>query len=297
MPRREHERPSRFSEVAAEKPQRRTGGFFSDEWQRRIKGAPLPGTPRATAMNAGWFSSAHGRRPSLDLGHRHDEPEWLDGADLNPAELEAVLHDLATFNQMFLGHYPLLRWLDQAVRAAGRTPMTLVDIGCGYGDLLRAIRRWSRRRKLDLNLIGVDLNPETIRIARAATDAADLIDYKAVDVFELASATPVDLMISSLVTHHLSDPEITEFLRLMETTARRGWAISDLQRNRFLYHFIGLASRLGRFHPMITHDGQLSVARSLTRAEWQQRIAEAGISSADVSIRWFLFRFLIGRLR
>jgi 2-polyprenyl-3-methyl-5-hydroxy-6-metoxy-1,4-benzoquinol methylase len=250
------------------------------------------------ARNAGWFSSARDRRASLDFGHRRDEPEWLDGADLDPAELEAVLRDLATFNQVFLGHYPLLRWLDQAIRAVGRdAPLTLVDIGCGYGDLLRVIRRWSRRRKLDLNLIGVDLNPETIRIARAATDAADLIDYKAVDVFELASTTPVDLMISSLVTHHFSDREITEFLRRMETTARRGWAICDLQRNRFLYHFIGFASRLGQFHPMITHDGQLSVARSLTRAEWQRRIAEAGISSADVSIRWFLFRFLIGRLR
>ena len=250
------------------------------------------------ARNAGWFSPAGDRRPPLDLRHRRDEPEWLDGADLNPAELEAVLRDLATFNQVFLGHYPLLRWLDRAVRAAGRdAPLTVVDIGCGYGDLLRAIRRWSRRRKLDLNLIGVDLNPETIRIARAATDAADLIDYKAVDAFELASTTPVDLMISSLVTHHLSDHQITEFLRLMEATARRGWAICDLQRNRFLYHFIGLASRLARFHPMITHDGQLSVARSLTRAEWQRRIAEAGVSAADVSIRWFFFRFLIGRLR
>jgi 2-polyprenyl-3-methyl-5-hydroxy-6-metoxy-1,4-benzoquinol methylase len=249
--------------------------------------------------DAGSSSSPPGRRPSLDLSHRRDEPEWLDGADLNPAELEAVLRDLATFNQVFLGHYPLLHWLGQAVRAAAGhgAPLTIVDIGCGYGDLLRAIRRWARRRKLDLNLIGVDLNPETIRIARAATDAADLIDYKAADVFELASTTPVDLMISSLVTHHFSDHEIAEFLRRMETTARRGWAICDLQRNRLLYHFIGLSSRLARFHPMITHDGQLSVARSLTRREWQQRITEAGLSASDVSIRWFLFRFLIGRLR
>jgi 2-polyprenyl-3-methyl-5-hydroxy-6-metoxy-1,4-benzoquinol methylase len=245
-----------------------------------------------------WLSSAHAGRPSPDLTHRSDEAEWLDGADLDAADLAHVLRDLATFNQLFLGHYPLLRWLSQAVRTAGSgAPLTLVDVGCGYGDLLRAIRRWSRRRKLDLNLIGVDLNSETIRIAQAATDAADLIDFQAANVFELASATPVDLIVSSLVTHHLPDQEITAFLRLMEGTARRGWAICDLQRSRFLYHFIGLASRLGRFHPMITHDGQLSVARSLTRSEWQERIADAGIPSADAPVGWFLFRFLIGRLR
>ena len=236
-------------------------------------------------------------RSSLDFEHRCNEAEWLDGADLSPVVLERVLRDLAAFNGLFLGHYPLLRWLGQAVRAANSAQLTVIDVGCGYGDLLRAIRRWSQRRKLDLKLVGVDLNPETIRIARAATDPADRIDFQAVNAFELASTMPVDLIISSLVTHHLSDNEITEFLRLMEKTARRGWAICDLQRSRFLYHFIGLASRLGRFHPMITHDGQISVARSLKRAEWKQRIAEAGISAADASPRWFLFRFLIGRLR
>ena len=237
-------------------------------------------------------------RPAVDLRRRSLEPEWLDGADLDPEELRKVLHDLATFNQTFLGHYQLLRWLSQAVRAHGSgPPLRLVDIGCGYGDLLRAIRRWARRRGVDIDLIGVDLNPETIRIARAATPASDRIDYDAVDVFKLAQTTPVDLMVSSLVTHHFTDPEIVEFLRKMEAMARRGWAVSDLQRNRFLYHFIGFSSRLARFHPMITHDGQLSVARSLTRSEWRERIAEAGLPQAEVSIRWFLFRFLVGRLR
>jgi 2-polyprenyl-3-methyl-5-hydroxy-6-metoxy-1,4-benzoquinol methylase len=250
------------------------------------------------ARYSGWFSSLHSMRPSLDLRHRSNEAEWLDGADLSSVDLERVLSDLASFNRIFLGHYPLLRWLGRAVRAAGNgAPLTLIDIGCGYGDLLRAIRHWSRRQEVDLNLVGVDLNPETIRIAQAATDPADRIDFQAVNIFELASTASIDLMISSLVTHHLSDLEITEFLRLMEKTARRGWAICDLQRSRFLYHFIGLASRLGRFHPMITHDGQISVARSLTHAEWEQRITEAGISPADASLRWFFFRFLIGRLR
>jgi hypothetical protein len=48
---------------------------------------------------------------------------------------------------------------------------------------------------------------------------------------------------------------------------------------------------------MICHDGQISVMRSLTRLEWEHRIAEAGILLADAPVRWFMFRFLIGRLR
>jgi SAM-dependent methyltransferase len=251
-------------------------------------------------MNAHFlrFVMAPVMHPSINLKRRSDETEWLDRTDLNPVDLENVLCDLASFNRTFLGHYPLLRWVARAVGGTDETRrLTLVDVGCGYGDLLRAVRRWSRRRGIDLNLLGVDHNPETIRIARAATDPADCIDFHAINMFELTSTTPVDLIVSSLVTHHLSDREITEFMRLMERAARRGWAICDLQRSRLLYHFVGLSSRLARFHPMVTRDGQISVARSLTRAEWEARIAEAGISPADVSIRWFLFRFLVGRLR
>jgi SAM-dependent methyltransferase len=236
--------------------------------------------------------------PHLDLRHRRDEPEWLDGTDIDPVELEKVLRGLAKFNGAFLGHYPILKWLRTAIKASAKEgPLTIVDVGCGYGDLLRAIRRLSRRNNVELDLIGIDLNPETIRIARAATDPADRIDFRVMNIFEFPRSTPVDFIVSSLLAHHLSDSDVTNFLRLMETVARRGWLIYDLQRHRFLYHFIGLVGRLARLHPMVVRDGQISVARSLTRSEWEERIATAGISPADATIRWFFFRFLIERLR
>ena len=236
--------------------------------------------------------------PPIDLTHRSSEVEWLDGTDIDPLELESVLRDLARFNQAFLGHYPLLRWLRRAIRAAPEeSPPTIIDVGCGYGDLLRHIRRWGRRHDIELNLVGIDLNAETVRIARGATDDADRIDFRVMNILDVSSVVPADFIISSLVTHHFADRELTEFLRLMEKLARRGWAICDLQRHRFLYHFIGLTAKLAGFHPMVVRDGQISVARSLTRAEWEERISEAGISLGAATIQWFLFRFLVGRLR
>src|SRR5262249_4045603 len=145
--------------------------------------------------------------------------------------------------------------------------------------------------------IGIDLNPETIRIARAATDPADRIDFRVMNILEFPRSTPVDFIVSSLLAHHLSDSDVTNFLRLMDSVARRGWLFYDVQGHRFLYHFIGLVARLARLHPMVVRDGQISVARSLTRSEWEDRIAAAGISPADATIRWFFFRFLIERLR
>ena len=233
-----------------------------------------------------------------DLARRSAESEWLDDADMDPAELELVLRDLARFNGAMFGHRSVIAWLRRATKdAPNDRPMTLVDVGCGYGDLLRAIRRWSRQRGLPLKLIGIDLSRETVRIARAATNDADQIEYRVEDVFEHQVDEPIDFVVSSLLTHHLSDAMIVKFLRWMEATARKGWLIYDLQRHAVPYFFIGLMGKLTSLHRTVIHDGRISVARSLTRAEWRRDILAAGIACDAVQLRWFLFRFLIGRLR
>jgi 2-polyprenyl-3-methyl-5-hydroxy-6-metoxy-1,4-benzoquinol methylase len=235
---------------------------------------------------------------TLDLSRRSTESEWLDDAELHPKELERVLRDLARFNGTMLGRWAIISWLRRAMRnVPDGKPLTVVDVGCGYGDLLRSIRRWSRPGGLPLNLIGLDVSQETIRIAQAATDKADQIDYQAESVFDFRPAVPIDVVVSSLLTHHLSDRLIVEFLRWMEGTARKGWLIYDLQRHPLPYHFIGVAGAVLRLHPMVVHDGRISVARSLTRSEWRTRLAVAGIPRDAVELRWFLYRFVIGRMR
>ena len=233
-----------------------------------------------------------------DLSRRSHEAEWLDGADTSPEELALVLRDLARFNRVMLGHWPVINWLRAAIKgdADGRV-YTLVDVGCGEGDLLRTIRRWARRRGVNIRLIGLDLNRETIRIARNITNATDNIDYQVTDIFDFAPSAPVDFVVSSLLTHHMSDDLIVRFLSWMEQTVRKGWLIYDLQRHPVPFHFIGLMGHLTRLHPMVIHDGRISVARSLTRREWLARLDEAHIAREAVRLRWFLFRFTIGRLR
>src|SRR6476646_11733635 len=122
-----------------------------------------------------------------DLSRRSTEPEWLDRADASPEELALVLRYLARFNGAMLGHLPVIDWLRRATKDARKEKaLTLVDVGCGYGDLLRAIRRWARKRGLTIRLIGLDLNRETIRIAQAVTDAVDEVGYCVMDVFDFA---------------------------------------------------------------------------------------------------------------
>lgn len=232
------------------------------------------------------------------LSRRSSEPEWLDGAGAQTPELESFLRDLARLNGVMLGHRAVIAWLRRALKDTPRDrPLTLIDVGCGYGDLLRAIRRWANKRHVPLRLIGIDLSPETVRIARSAGHDNDAIEYCVGDIFAFRPSEPVDLVVSSLLAHHFSDRLIVEFLRWMEATAQRGWLIYDLQRHPVPHFFIGLIGRMTRLNPLMIGDGRISVARSLTRAEWTNRIAGAGIAREAVQVRWFLFRFVIGRLK
>jgi SAM-dependent methyltransferase len=236
------------------------------------------------------------RTISPRLANRSHETEWLDRPDISRDELASVLRDLDRFNGFMLGQWPIVRWVSRALRRVELgEPVTILDVGCGSGGLLRAIRHAARRSGRDVTLIGVDLSADTVAIAKSQTAAEDEIRYVAADVFRYRPDAPVDLIVSGLVTHHLSDTGIVDLLRWMDNTARRGWLISDLQRSVVPYTFIGLAGKVTNLNPVVIHDGRISVARSLTHAEWRARIHEAGL--AGVHVRWMLYRWLISHTK
>lgn len=182
------------------------------------------------------------------------------------------------------------------LRDSTTRPVSLVDAGCGYGDLLRDVRAWPRRYGVAIALHGVDVSRQTIRIANAAMDERNRITFEVADILDYRPAFPVDLVVS-LVAHHLSDERIIDLLRWTDATASRGWLLCDLQRHPIPYFVIGAMGRLSSLAPTVFRDWQISVARALSRHEWQPRLGAAGIPRDCMTFRWFLFRHLIGRLR
>jgi len=51
-----------------------------------------------------------------------------------------------------------------------------------------------------------------------------------------------------------------------------------------------------RWHPIVRHDGRLSIARSYRPAEWPPLLSEAGIKGARV-FRAFPFRLCVEKIR
>jgi SAM-dependent methyltransferase len=231
------------------------------------------------------------------FANRSPEGEMMDGADVTPADFAACLRDLAAVNTVTLARPPTLRWLTDACLAMPPgTAFTLLDVGYGEGDMLRAIHAWATARGLRPRLIGVDLNPRSAPAARAATERALGIDFRTGDVFAFDDAEPIDFIVSSLVTHHLDDRQVGQFLMWMEARAGRGWFVNDLRRHWFAFYGFTALARVMRWHRFVQHDGPVSVARSFVADEWERALATAGITGATVA-KVFPFRLTVARLK
>jgi len=226
------------------------------------------------------------------LAIRSQAEEQMDSLELDPETYARVLRDLARVNRWTFTAHPVLRYLDEAIGQLDH--FRLLDVGFGAGDMLRAIAHWAERRGITAELVGVDLNPRSEAIARAATNAAMAISYHTGDYREVPG--PFDFVISSQVAHHMSERELNEFITFMERTARRGWLICDLHRHRFAHAGFPLLARLLGVHRIVREDGTLSIARSFRPREWADILARAGVENEAKVVRRFPFRLSVERI-
>jgi 2-polyprenyl-3-methyl-5-hydroxy-6-metoxy-1,4-benzoquinol methylase len=220
----------------------------------------------------------------------------MDNESTSPDVYARCLRDLSRVNKITFTHRATLNWLSQRARefSAG-TPISILDVACGHGDLLRAISVWATRRGLVPTLTGIDMNPRSAQVAAEATPPDMHIRYITGDVFCYKPGPLPQLIVTSQFTHHLTDGELVKFLGWLEAHAGRAWFIADLHRHFLAYYGFPVLARIAGFHRIVRQDGQISIARSFRKSEWQHLLAQAGIPA---EVKWRLpFRYCVSRVK
>ncbi|MGB8029840.1 MAG: methyltransferase domain-containing protein [Terracidiphilus sp.] len=220
----------------------------------------------------------------IDFRHRAELTELMD-EPCSRSQLRACLRDLSRLNRWFLAYRPILNWLGAVVPSCPTRPLHILDVGCGYGDSLRRIERWAQTRGVAVELTGLDRNPDAVAIATEASPPESKIRWVPTDVFRWQPDKPVHLIVSSLFTHHLSEPDLIRFLQWMDIRAELGWFINDLSRAAAPYHLLRIFTRLAGLHHFVRHDGPVSIARSFIPADWRRMCAAAGLDQHSISIQ------------
>jgi 2-polyprenyl-3-methyl-5-hydroxy-6-metoxy-1,4-benzoquinol methylase len=221
-------------------------------------------------------------------------PELMDG-DCSYEDFRGCLSSLGQVNRWLLGYRPTLAWLKRLQRGA-HEPVRIVDVGSGGGDLLRQVAGWARRRGIAVQLTGIDLNPYAARAAAESTRKELGIAWVTGDALVYRPEKPVDIVMNSLMAHHLEDEEIIALLQWMEATARVGWFINDLERSERSCRMFGWVAGVVGWHRFVRHDGPVSFRRAFKKEDWMRLLEAAEISQSAVTVEhWRPGRLCVGR--
>lgn len=203
--------------------------------------------------------------PTLILGDRQpDLVELMDRPDCDLGMLRETYRQFELLNRLLSGWRGIYRRSIRPKLLEG--PATLLDVGCGGGDVARFLARRARRDGLVLAITGIDPDERAIAYARGVT-SRDAIEWEACHTSGLVSeGRQFDFVISNHVLHHLKHDELQGLLSDSEALATHACLHNDICRDDLAmagFHIVSLPFR-GSF---IRPDGLMSIRKSYTRRE------------------------------
>ncbi|HUE95073.1 MAG TPA: methyltransferase domain-containing protein [Longimicrobiaceae bacterium] len=208
---------------------------------------------------------------------RRREPELMDRADADRAELRKSLRDLRGVNRWLGGRRSAVALVLDLAGRVPADPVRVLDVGTGGADIPLDLVAAGRRRGLGLRVTATDIHPGTLEYARQNVAGEPSIEVIRADAMDLPFAPDeFDLVISSTTLHHFARDEAVRAMREMDRVGRYGVIATDLARS--MAAWVGarlLAATVWRRHPITRHDGPVSVRAAFTVEEMRQMAAEA----------------------
>lgn len=229
----------------------------------------------------------------LSFKNRSYQKELLDRDDIPFADIRRNMQELDFINRKLGGHDITLDGIVALIRdnAIFNRRLNIVEIGCGGGDNLRAIKEWAAYIKLPVRLTGIDINGECIAFAREQKRNAGIAFIHS-DYRKVTFAQTPDIVFSSLFCHHFTDEELVAQVKWMEQNSEIGFFINDLHRHPLAYYAIKLLTALFSRSYLVRNDAPLSVRRGFRRDDWATIFSAAQITRYRCRWRW-AFRWLI----
>jgi len=222
-------------------------------------------------------------------------PEIMDRPDLERHQHQHALAGLERINRWSASAGMLWGPIRQLLRQSSASRLSVLDVGCGGGDVALGLWRKAKAHGSTLEIQGWDLSPVAVEFAqRRAALAGAKIHFCQRDALGPDWDASYDVIVSSLFLHHFDNDQAIVLLGRMRQSARRLVLVNDLRRSRFGWVLAVLGTRLLSRSPVVRIDGPISVRRAFTCQEVLAVAERASMTGASIQRRWpcrFLFNW------
>jgi SAM-dependent methyltransferase len=227
---------------------------------------------------------------------RSTEIEIMDDLLCTGEVVHQTLRELEFINKWLGGNAVTITALEQLLRdCPTNETITIVDLGCGGGEMLRIIHQWAAKKAIPVKLIGIDANPHIIAFARKNLHDLSEIEFFSLDIFsEEFKNLRFDIVLGTLFYHHFNDDQLITFFKNLRDQAKKGIIINDIHRHPIAYYSIKWLTTLFSRSSMVKFDAPLSVLRAFKKVEMARILKNAGIQDFRLQWKWaFRWRVII----
>ena len=234
----------------------------------------------------------------LNTKHRTDEPETMDDFAMEGEILRDALDKIAKINQLLGGNQLTLRGVQELIGNISKTTtFTIVDVGCGNGDMLRTLADYGLKKDLNFQLIGIDANNFTVNHAQQLSQNYPNIRYQCEDIFDKSfEELKYDIVLCTLTLHHFKDNEIIHLLNVFNANSNIGIVINDLHRSAIAYRLFQALCLVFRLNKMSREDGLISILRGFKKVELVHFSEKLNFSNYKIQWKWaFRYQWIISK--
>jgi ubiquinone/menaquinone biosynthesis C-methylase UbiE len=228
----------------------------------------------------------------INLTERSNQPELMDDFQEGRKNLQIVFDDINRVNSVLGGNNITVNAVAKLIQQNPQEQYTIVDMGCGDGNMLREIAKYCNKKAIKVRLIGVDLNTEALELAKVASKSYSEIEYYHKDILALKiTDLNCDIVITTLTMHHFEDKELLTFLKKFNQLARIGVVINDLQRSRWAYYLFKVFSLIFIKTETAKIDGLISISRGFLKSDLIAYSKTLPTVKHDICWKW-AFRYV-----